>query len=182
MEFNQQAYQAAKKDVSSALRILDAHFLKNTYLVGNQVTLADICVCCALVEMYKQVFAPRYIEMFSNVNRWFNTCIHQPEFANVLGKIVFATKETQAPKPKKEKKNKGKNKGGKQKQQQPKKEKKKKPVHWEKLLPKSSMSLDTTKKLYFNKRPFNANFFQEFWPTFDAKGYSFWIQKYNYNA
>lgn len=43
------------------------------------------------------------------------------------------------------------------------------------------MSLDTTKKLFFNKRPINKNFFEEFWPTFDDKGYCFYLQSYNYN-
>jgi elongation factor 1-gamma len=110
MEFNQQAYQAAKKDAGSALRVLNAHLLKHTYLVGNQITLADICICVSLVEMYQKVFAPGFIRNFSNVTRWFNTCINQPEFAGVLGKVVFATKEIHAPKPKKEKK-KGSKKG-----------------------------------------------------------------------
>lgn len=44
------------------------------------------------------------------------------------------------------------------------------------------MSLDATKKLFFNKRPINEKFFEEFWPTFDEAGYTFYIQKYNYNA
>merc|ERR1712233_146013 len=111
--------------------------------------------------------------------------INQPEFASVLGKVVFATKETQAPKPKKDKSKGGSKKGkkgSKKDKKQPKQDKKKKkPVHWSKLLAKSSMSLDATKKLFFNKRPINANFFEEFWSTYDDKGFSFWMQKYNYN-
>jgi len=185
MEFNQQAYQAAKKDTVAALRLLNKHLLSHTYLVGNQVTLADIVVCVALVDMYQKVFAPKFISNYGNVNRWFKTCINQPAFATVLGKVVFATKEIQAPKPKKEKKSgskKGKGQKQQGKQQEKKKEKKKKPVHWSKTLPKSAMSLDATKKLFFNKQPFNEKFFDTFWDTFDAEGYSFFLQKYNYNA
>lgn len=188
MEFNQQAYQAAKKDTASSLRCLNDHLLKHTFLVGNQITLADIVVCTALVEMYKQVFSPGFVKNYGNVTRWFNTCINQPEFASVLGKVVFATKETQAPKPKKDKSKGGSKKGkkgskkDKKQPKQEKKEKKKKPVHWSKNLAKSSMSLDATKKLFFNKRPINKNFFEEFWSTMDNQGYSFWLQNYNYNA
>jgi len=102
-----------------------------------------------------------------------------------LGKIVFATKETHAPKPKKEKKKKdgskkGNSKKGKEQKQQ-KKKKPAKPLHWSKTLPASKMSLDATKKLFFNKRPYNEKFFEEFWPTFDAEGYVFMTQAYNYD-
>jgi len=194
MEFNQQAYQAAKKDTTNALSILNMHLLTHTYLVGNQVTLADICICASLVKLYEQVFAPKYISQFPNVTRWFNTCINQPQFASVVGKIVFATKEVQAPKPKKEKGKKGSKKGSKKgkkgsnkdkKKEQPKqakKEKKKKPQHWSKLLPETTMNLDATKKLFFKQRPINENFFEEFWPIFDDKGYCFYTMEYNYNA
>merc|ERR1711953_1345317 len=125
MEFNQQAYQAAKKDTVAALKVLNNHLLSHTYLVGNQVTLADIVVCVALADMYQKVFAPKFISNYGNVNRWFKTCINQPTFATVLGKVVFATKEIQAPKPKKEKKS-GSKKGKGQKQQGKQQEKKKK--------------------------------------------------------
>jgi len=48
-------------------------------------------------------------------------------------------------------------------------------------LPKSTMELDATKKLFFNKLPYNPTFWEEFWPTFDKEGYSFWAAFYNYD-
>jgi elongation factor 1-gamma len=48
-------------------------------------------------------------------------------------------------------------------------------------LPKSTMDLDATKKLYFSKLPFNPDFWNEFWPTFDKEGFSFWSATYNYD-
>merc|ERR1719411_695307 len=183
MEFNNQAYQQAKKDTSNALRVLNNHLLEHTYLAGNQVTLADIVIVSALVDMYQKIFAPKFISNYGNVTRWFKTCINQSQFSSILGKVVFATKEVQAPKPKKEKKS-GSKKGKKDKksqEKQGKKEKPKKPVHWSKTLPKSTMSLDATKKKFFLKQPYGATFFNDFWDTFDAEGYSFFLQKYNYN-
>jgi len=188
MEFNHQAYQQAKKDTVNALSVLNNHLLSHTYLVGNQITLADIVVVSALVEMYQKVFAKKFISNYGNVTRWFKTCINQPQFSAVLGKVVFATKEMQAPKPKKEKKKSGGSKKGKKDKKtqekqgkQGKKEKPKKPVHWSKTLPKSSMSLDATKKKFFLKQPYGATFFNDFWDTFDPEGYCFYLQKYNYN-
>jgi len=106
IEFDQEAYEQAKKDMSNTLRVLDKHFLHNTYLVGNQITLADIALTASLVELYRRVFAPKFIENYPNVSRWFTTCIHQPNFASVLGNIEFAKQEEMAPKPSKQKKEK----------------------------------------------------------------------------
>jgi len=48
-------------------------------------------------------------------------------------------------------------------------------------LPKSPMDFDAVKKLYFNKIPYNPDFWVDFWPQFDKEGYSFWSQFYNYD-
>jgi elongation factor 1-gamma len=103
IEFDQEAYEQAKKDMNHILSVLDSHFLHNTYLVGNQITLADIALTSSLVELYRRVFAPNYIGNYPNVNRWFTTCINQPQFEKVLGKIEFAKQEEMAPKPSKKK-------------------------------------------------------------------------------
>jgi len=50
------------------------------------------------------------------------------------------------------------------------------------LLPASTMILDAEKKLFFNQRPFNPEFFKTFWDHFDSKGFSIFYQSYNYNA
>jgi glutathione S-transferase len=49
-------------------------------------------------------------------------------------------------------------------------------------LPESAMVLDSVKKLFFSQKPFNPNFWAEFWPKYDAAGYSLWTIKYKYDA
>jgi len=49
-------------------------------------------------------------------------------------------------------------------------------------LPASSMNLDACKKILFSQRPWNPDFFKEFWPIFDSQGYSIYFQNYNYNS
>jgi len=44
------------------------------------------------------------------------------------------------------------------------------------------MNLDAFKKVLFSKKPWNEDFFQEFWPSFDAQGYSIYFSNYNYNS
>jgi len=48
-------------------------------------------------------------------------------------------------------------------------------------LPESPMILDAVKKLFFSQKPFNPSFWAEFWPKFDAAGYSLWTIKYKYD-
>jgi len=44
------------------------------------------------------------------------------------------------------------------------------------------MSMDAIKKLFFNKKPFNPDFWAEFWSKFDDKGYSLFVTRYKFNA
>jgi elongation factor 1-gamma len=109
--FDEKAYQAAKKDVANALTVLNNHLAARTFLVGQSVTLADIVLVSALVHLYQLVFSPEYIKPFGNVTRWFTTCINQPEFAKIIGKVEFAKEEKKAEKAKG-------GKGGEKKEQQ----------------------------------------------------------------
>jgi len=82
-----EATKQAKEDVNRGLDVLNKHLLHNTFLVGHQVTLADICMVCSLVDAMKLVLDPRIRGQFGNVMRWFDLCIRQPEFQAVLGNV-----------------------------------------------------------------------------------------------
>jgi glutathione S-transferase len=98
-----EATAAAKEDVKKALTVLNNHLLHNTYMVGHTVTLADISVCCALVDGMKLVLDDEFRKPYGNLMRWFNLCTSQPEFAAILGQVKPAGKGSgQAPAAKKE--------------------------------------------------------------------------------
>jgi len=82
-----EATACAKEDVKKALQVLDKHLLSNTYMVGHTITLADISVCCALLDGMTLVLDESYRKPFANLMRWFNLCIEQPEFKAVLGAV-----------------------------------------------------------------------------------------------
>mmetsp|Transcript_24304 Transcript_24304/g.24573 ORF Transcript_24304/g.24573 Transcript_24304/m.24573 type:complete len:455 (+) Transcript_24304:66-1430(+) len=96
MPYNAAATGKAKQDLSRALAVLDAHLLDKTYLVGNKISLADITVISALVYPFKFVCDPAFRAPYVNVMRWFDTCINQPAFENVIGKVVLAEAELTA--------------------------------------------------------------------------------------
>uniref|UniRef100_A0A8I3NBL5 Uncharacterized protein n=2 Tax=Canis lupus familiaris TaxID=9615 RepID=A0A8I3NBL5_CANLF len=95
MHHNKQATENAKEEVRRILGLLDTHLKTRTFLVGERVTLADITVVCTLLWLYKQVLEPSFRQAFPNTNRWFLTCINQPQFWAVLGEVKLCEKMAQ---------------------------------------------------------------------------------------
>jgi elongation factor 1-gamma len=96
MEANTNAIEKAKGDLAAALTVLDAHLASRTFLVGEAMTLADITIASTLVYPFKFVCDPKYRAAYGNVVRWFETCVNQPEYEAVVGKVVLATSEAGA--------------------------------------------------------------------------------------
>uniref|UniRef100_A0A2I2YEU5 Elongation factor 1-gamma n=1 Tax=Gorilla gorilla gorilla TaxID=9595 RepID=A0A2I2YEU5_GORGO len=96
MHHNKQATENTKEEVRQILGLLDAHLKTRTFLEGERVTLTDITVVCTLLWLYKQVLEPSFCQAFPNTNRWFLTCINQPQFCTVLGKAKLCEKMAQS--------------------------------------------------------------------------------------
>merc|ERR1712180_490525 len=86
-QYNKQETENAKEHLKKCFTMLNNLLLNRTFLVGERVTLADISLCCDLVMLYRQVLDPKFREPYGNLNRWFVTCINQPEFKKLLGDI-----------------------------------------------------------------------------------------------
>ncbi|KAJ1108689.1 hypothetical protein NDU88_006060, partial [Pleurodeles waltl] len=95
MQYNKQATEHAKEEVKRVLSTLDDYLRTRTFLVGERVSLADISVVCALLWLYKQVLEPSFRQPYVNTNRWFETCVNQPQFKNVLGEVKLCEKMAQ---------------------------------------------------------------------------------------
>jgi len=188
MPFNAQGYEKAKADLANALTTIDTHLNDKTYMVGESITLADICLASALLYPMKLVCDKAFLKPFGNVVRWFTTCVNQPAFKAVIGAVALCKKELLAPgqsAPAKASKNAGKAGGKKEK----KAEKEapppvpKKVEHPYKIMDKKSpspFSMDAWKKQYSNAATY-TDAMNYFWEKFDAEGYSLWYQNYNYN-
>jgi len=189
MPFQKAAYEKSKADLANGLTILDNHLNDKTYLVNDQITLADITVASALVYPMKLVCDKAYLKPFPNLVRWFTTCVNQTEFKAVIGEVKMCKKETmaagqEAPQ--------GQKKGGdnKKKGGDKKKEKKeapppapKKVEHPYKVMDKkapSKFSMDAWKKTYSNSKDYD-DAMSKFWGLYDIEGWSLWEQNYNYN-
>uniref|UniRef100_A0ACB8EG18 Uncharacterized protein n=1 Tax=Sphaerodactylus townsendi TaxID=933632 RepID=A0ACB8EG18_9SAUR len=84
---NKQVLDRAVTELQKILEVLDGHLKLRTYLVGEAVTLADVTVACSLLLPYKYVLDQDLCTSYTNVTRWFLTCINQPEFQAVLGPV-----------------------------------------------------------------------------------------------
>lgn len=89
--FDAAATDAAKKSLIKSLDVLNRHLLKHTYLVGETVTLADVCFAMTLLNPYKIVFDSEYRQSFPNVTRWFKTVVALPNVMAVVGPVELCT-------------------------------------------------------------------------------------------
>jgi len=90
-------YKKAKIDFGKALALLELQLKDKKYLVGDQITLADIAVVSSLVYPMKLVCDKAYVEPYPNVVRWFQSCVDESNFKNVIGVTTMCKKEITAP-------------------------------------------------------------------------------------
>lgn len=88
------SHAKAKVDLAKGLTVLNDYLEGKTYLVGDSITLADIVVASTLLYPFKLVCDEAYLKPFGNVTQWFNTCVNQPEFNAIVGKVNLCKKET----------------------------------------------------------------------------------------
>jgi elongation factor 1-gamma len=185
------ALKKAKGEMRKAMTVLNKHLLNCTYLVGERVTLADICVFASLLEPYRRVLDVGFRKGFNNLTRWFNMMAHQPNVAAIVGDVVLCTK---AQEPKKEEAKEQPKKAEKPKEQPKKAEKKpaaddeeeeekekpkEKPKNPLDLLPPGKFTMDEWKRVYSNEDTVKVAI-PWFWEHYDTEGYSYWFAKYKY--
>lgn len=185
--------------MKKALSALDSVLATRTFLVGDAVSLADVVGCCNLWLGFTKLFDAKYRSEIPNVTRWFDTLVHQPAFAKVLGEVPLAEKAAvydaaaakkaaEAPKAPAPAAAAG---GAADAAAAPAAPKPKNPLD---LLPPSPMALDSWKRLYSNTPA--AQFrdicikglwsgadipnspTQEHFPGFDPEGFSIWFCDY----
>jgi len=196
-QYNKQDTEKAQTHLKKCLSLLNGFLETRTFLVGERVTLADIALACNMLMLYAQVMDPKFREPFGNVNRWFLTCINQPQFKAVLGEFalcekmaVFDNKRYQElhPKTQKAKDNKPKQEK-KPKEEKAKEEKKpeaaaapvekpKKKDHFAHL-PETAWNMEEWKRFYSNNDA--DKFLPHLWEKFDPNAWSWWYGCYKYN-
>jgi len=197
--YNKQDTERAQNHIKKCMVLLNKFLESRTFLVGERITLADIALCCNMMMLYAQVLDDKFREPYGNVNRWFMTCVNQPNFKKVIGDFkvcekmaTFDNKRYQELHPKDNKKAAPKE----SKPKQEKAEKKPKdqaepapaPVKKEKKdyfagVPETDFVMDEWKRMYSNSstdEDFVATY-KWLFDNFDNKAWSFWYCSYKYN-
>lgn len=183
------AVKKAKGEMRKAMTVLNKHLLNCTYLVGERVTLADICVFAALLEPYRRVLDVGFRKGFNNLTRWFTMMAHQPNVAAIVGDVELCVK-AQEPKKEEEKKPaekkpaekpaaKKEEKAAEEDGEEKPTEKKEKPKNPLDLLPPAKFTMDEWKRVYSNEDTITKAI-PWFWEHYDPEGYSLWFAKYKY--
>jgi len=187
---NPAATNKAKGDILRLLTVLNTHLSSRTFLVGERISLADICVAINLFYPYTMVLDLGLRKKFTHTNRWFLTVLNQPEFKEYFPEVVLCVKsavpkepEVKAetkPEPAKEKPKAASKKEEKEDDFEDEEAKEPKTKSALELLPKSSMDLDEWKRTYSNNdtRPVALPWL---WQHFDTEGYSWYFCDYKYN-
>jgi len=173
-----------KQSLSRALAILDDYLRYRTFLVGDRVTLADISCYTVLVLGFRHVFDEEFRKRFVNVERWFTTCVNQPEAKAVLGEVKFQACPTTCGKSaegKKEAVPKSPKKAEKPKAADDEEEEEKKPAESDPfaVLPAGTFKFDDWKRTYSNN-DFTTVSLPYFWQHFDKQNYSMWKCEYKF--
>ncbi|XP_058444528.1 elongation factor 1-gamma [Malaya genurostris] len=204
IQYQKNNVERAKQDVKAALTALNTRLLRQTFLVGERLTLADIVVFATLLSAYENALDPSFRAPFGSVTRWFTTVLNQPQVKAVVQSLTLCAKVAEID-PKKFAEFQIKT-GGASHQQQPKKEKEKKPQpppapkkeqQAEELdacdlalaeepkskdpfdaMPKGTFVFDDFKRFYSNED--EAKSIPYFWEKFDPENYSIWYGEYKY--
>jgi elongation factor 1-gamma len=206
MPFNKQASERAQTDLKAALAALNEHLKTKTFLVGERVSLADICCMANLLMPYKWVLDPEFRAGFNNVTRWFLTMVNQPQVKKVVGDFALCAKMAvfdakkfaefsgkgagkkegkaeKAPKQEKTPKEKTPKKEEKPKEaaapaeeEEPAPKKDKDPFA---AFPKSTFILDEFKRIYSNE-DIKTKAIPYFWENLDKANYSIWMCEYKF--
>ncbi|XP_055525980.1 elongation factor 1-gamma [Wyeomyia smithii] len=205
-QYQKNNVERAKQDVKVALEALNARLLRQTFLVGERLTLADVVVFCTLLSAYENAFDPSFRAPFGSVTRWFTTVLNQPQVKAVVQNFSLCAKVAEID-PKKFAEFQAKTGGAQQQQQKKEKEKKPQPAPAKKepkapepaeeldaceqalleepkskdpfdALPKGTFNFDDFKRFYSNED--ESKSVPYFWEKFDSENYSIWYGEYKY--
>ncbi|KAJ8652439.1 hypothetical protein O0I10_011906 [Lichtheimia ornata] len=175
--------ESSIQKLQRSLSALNKSLESKTYLVGEDVTYADIVMVCSLVRPFNLLCDKEFRAPYKNVIRYFNTLVNKPHFKSVIGDFKYCEKALKNVPPKQDNKKEEKPKKKAAAPPPPPADDTPKPTPKPKsaldLLPKSSFVLDDWKRTYSNNDTDVA--MKWFWEHFDPQGWSIWKATYKYN-
>jgi len=185
----------ALEELKKGLALLNTQLSQHKYIVGDQVTLADVTLYADLVLAFTHVIDGGLRGANQNVTKWFQSLGALPQFKSVVGEVKLHGIDKKGAGDKKEKKEKAKEEKPKEEKKSKKKEeeepeeemdaaeaalaaepKEKDPFQ---ALPKGTFDVDEFKRVYSNEDTLTKAI-PYFWDKFDTEHYSLWYGEYKF--
>jgi elongation factor 1-gamma len=184
-------FETGLAEFVKTLKVVDGHLKTNQFLVGNELSIADIVLVCDLSYGYRWLFTEAERKALPNLTAYFDRLVKIAEFKTVLGNIPhidarpnikFACKKEQHQKkeekpkaaaPKKEEKKPAPKKEVKEEDDEPKE-----PKVVEHKFPETAFNLHDFKTLYVNE-PDKSKALEFLWKNWDNNAFSFWRIRYD---
>jgi len=92
--FHKEMFERKMAEMHKAWGWLETHLKEKgtTYLEGNQVTLADIILCVAHIQLFKYALDAEFRNKYPTMNAYFTNFYRLPQVAPVVGEIIFLEK------------------------------------------------------------------------------------------
>lgn len=188
--YNKKAVDQASEQLKTHTALLESHLTKNTYLVGERFSLADLYLFPFLRRGFQSAFGEEWRQAHPAITRWFKTLTQQEWFSAQFGNFEYIAEPIKYTPPKKEEKPKQEKPKQEQKSRREKKPvaddeeeetpKEKKPAHPLAALGNAKMPIDAWKRTYSNEETREVAL-PWFWEHYDAEEYSLWKVAYKYN-
>ena len=85
-------FTAGVKELKAVCKVLNDHLKDKHFLVGDNLTIADVVVSCSLIVAYQTVLDAGFRKGFAAVSEWFQKCMGLPSFVRRLGYIKMTEK------------------------------------------------------------------------------------------
>ena len=86
---------SAQDGVLDLLIPLNNHLANRRFLVGDEVSIADIGLTCAFLNSFKAIFTKEYLESVPHVVQYFKQNLEIPQFKEVIGEAKLLIDQTQ---------------------------------------------------------------------------------------
>ena len=85
-------FKKAVPQLKSQVKILNDALKGKNYLVGDSVSIADICVVVSLILPFQTVLDAGFRKAMGNVSAWFERVMGLPSFVKVFGRVRMCDK------------------------------------------------------------------------------------------
>jgi len=164
-----EAADSDMKALKEHVVLLNKHLETREFVVGNQLTLADLTLAFELCMFFRYCFVEGIRKSFPKVTSWIQNILSSEHAIKSLGRTILCKVPLKAPKVEKKKEEAKAKEAEKPVVAEPQKKK----VNPLDELPPSNFVLDDWKKEFMNSKDREATM-KSFWEKYDPAGYSLW--------